>query len=112
MKIVDARSAPASPNPHGVHASMIHDTEHVQAAYITLQPGEALKLHATPVNAFFYILEGRGVVEIGDEREEVVADQFIESPAQVPHRLLNDSESVFRFLAVKTPRPKEKARVL
>ena len=38
MKIVDARSAPVSPNPHGVHASMIHDTEYVQAVHITLQP--------------------------------------------------------------------------
>ena len=112
MKIVDARSAPPSPNPHGVHASMIHDTEHVQTVHIMLQPGEALKLHATPVDVFFYILEGHGVVEIGDEREEVMADQFIESPARVPHRLLNESESVFRFLVVKTPRPKETTRVL
>ncbi len=112
MRIVDAISAPVSPNPHGVHASMIHDTPDAQAVHITLQPGEALKLHATHVDAFFYILEGRGVVEIGDEREEVVADQLIESPARVPHRLSNEGESVFRFLAVKTPRPTETTRVL
>jgi hypothetical protein len=34
MKIINTRTAPASPNPHGVHASMIHDTEHVQAVEI------------------------------------------------------------------------------
>ncbi|MGP8336854.1 MAG: cupin domain-containing protein [Methanosarcinaceae archaeon] len=112
MKIVDVLSAPLSPNPHGVHVSMIHDTGDAQAVHITLQPGEALKLHATPVDVFFYILEGRGIVEIGKEQEEVVADQLIESPARIPHRLLNKSDSVFRFLVVKTPRPGEKTRVL
>jgi len=99
MKVVDARSAPVSPNPHGVHASMIHDTEHVQAVHITLQPGEALKRHATPVDVFFYILEGRGIVEIGDEQQEVVADMLVERPARIPHRLRNDSDSVSWFLA-------------
>ena len=112
MKIINARSEPVSPNPHGVHASMIHDTEHVQAVHITLQPNEELKLHATPVDVFFYILEGRGIVEIGGEREEVTADMFIESPARIPHRLLNESDSIFRFLVVKTPRPKDKTRLL
>jgi len=112
MKIINTRSAPVSPNPHGVHASMIHDTEHVQAVHITLQPKEELKLHATPVDVFFYILEGRGIVEIGDEREEVTADRFIESPARIPHRLINESDSIFRFLVVKTPRPKDKTRLL
>ena len=112
MRIADALSASESPNPHGVHASMIHDTEHVQVVHITLQPSEALKLHSTPVDVFFYVLEGRGVVEIGGEREEVTTDMLIESPARVPHRLLNESDSVFRFLVVKTPRPKETTRLL
>ena len=57
MKIVDAISAPVSPNPHGVHASMIHDTPDAQAVHITLKLVEALKLHATPVDVFFYILD-------------------------------------------------------
>ncbi|MGP8320252.1 MAG: cupin domain-containing protein [Methanosarcinaceae archaeon] len=112
MKIVDVLSAPLHPNPHGVNVSMIYDTEDAQAVHITLQPGEALKLHATPVDVFFYILEGRGIVEIGKEQEEVVADHLIESPARIPHRLLNKSDSVFRFLVVKTPRPENKTRVL
>ena len=51
-----------------------------------MQPGEALKRHAPPVDVFFYILEGRGIVEIGDEQQEVVADTLVESPARIPHR--------------------------
>ena len=112
MKITEALRAPECPNLHGISARGLHETEHVQAVMVTLQPGEALKLHVTPVDVFFYVLEGCGVVEIGDEREEVSPDMLIASPARIPHRLLNESEAVFRFLVVKTPRPTETTRIL
>jgi len=112
MKIVNVLEAPEAPNPHGVSARAIHSTEHVQVSMVTLQPGEALKLHVTPVDVFFHVLEGEGVVEIGDEKEQVSADMLIHSPARIPHRLINDGEEEFRFLVVKTPRPTEQTRVL
>jgi mannose-6-phosphate isomerase-like protein (cupin superfamily) len=80
--------------------------------HITLQPGQALKKHITPVDVFFYILEGRVTVEIGDERREVGPDTLIESTAKIPHRLLNEGNSLGRVLVVKTPRPGEPTKVL
>ena len=49
-------------------------------------PGESLKLHITPVDVFFYVLEGAGVVDVGDERATVSRDRLIISPARIPHR--------------------------
>ena len=114
MKIINALEAPEAPNPHGVSARGLHSNEHVQAVMVTLLPGEALKLHLTPVDVFFYVLEGSGVVEVGGERQTVSRDMLIESPARIPHRLLNENESdaVFRFLVVKTPRPTGATKVL
>lgn len=112
MKIVNALAAADSPNPHGISARELLSTEHVQAVMVTLQPGEALKLHLTPVDVFFYVLEGEGVVEIGGEQQTVVRDMLVESPARIPHRLLNQSAAVFRCLVVKTPRPTEVTRLL
>jgi len=112
MKTVDARKAEASPNPHGVHASKIYDTEHAQAVHILLKPGESLKKHITPVDVFFYVLEGEGVVEIGEERETAGPDTLIESPARIPHRWSNESDEDFRVLVVKVPRPTEQTRLL
>ena len=77
-----------------------------------LKPGEALKKHITPVDVFFYVLEGKGVVEIGDETEEVSRDMLIESPAKIPHRLMNPGDEVFRVLVVKAPRQTEATRLL
>mgnify|MGYP005866217673 CR=1 FL=1 len=105
MKIVKALETQTSANPHGVSMRVLHDTEHVQVNTITLRPGEGLKRHTTPVDAFFYILEGQGIVEIDGEQAQVGPDTLVDSPAGHPHRLLNDGEGVFRFLVVKTPQP-------
>jgi len=48
MKIINALEAPEAPNPHGVSARGLHSNQHVQAVMVTLQPGQALKLHVTP----------------------------------------------------------------
>ncbi len=112
MNIVNALKASESPNPHGVSTRGLLATEHVQVVMVTLQPGEKLKLHITPVDAFFYVLEGEGIVEIGGEQQPVSADMLIESPVRIPHRLLNESDAVFRFLVVKTPRPTKSTKIL
>jgi mannose-6-phosphate isomerase-like protein (cupin superfamily) len=112
VKTVNALEVAEAPNPHNVSARPLHETEHVQVTMVTLQPGEALKRHVTPVDVFFYVIEGEGIVEIGDEQKRVTADMLIESPARIPHRLMNEAEGVFRFLVVKTPRQSESTRVL
>ena len=112
MEFVNALEAPEAPNPHGVSARRVHETEHVQVVMITLDPGETLKRHVTPVDVFFYGLEGMGIVEIGDEREVLVPDRLVPSPARIPHRLLNEGDETFRFLVVKTPRPTTSTKVL
>jgi len=112
MKSVEVKNAPSKPNPHGVDARNISDTQNAQVVHITLQPGQSLKTHITPVDVVFYVLEGRGVVEIGDERKEVGPDTLVESPARIPHSLVNESQGAFRVLVIKTPRPKEPTKML
>jgi mannose-6-phosphate isomerase-like protein (cupin superfamily) len=77
---------------------------------MALKPGQSLKKHVTPVDVFFYILEGKGTVEIGDEKQEVEKDMLIESPKNSPHLLSNTGEGTFRFLVVKVPKQKEPTR--
>ncbi|CVK34202.1 cupin domain-containing protein [Methanoculleus bourgensis] len=112
MKIVDVSKEPISETPHRVDARKIYDTEHATAVVITLAPGEALKKHITPVDVFFYVLEGTGIVEIGDERAEVEKDHLVDSPAKIPHRWINESDQTFRVLVVKVPRPTTGTRLL
>ena len=112
MEVVNAREADLTENPHQVKASRLYDTEHAQVVHITLEPGESLKKHVTPVDVFFYVLEGRGIVEIGDDTKEVGPDMLIPSPARIPHRWSNRSDKPFRVLVVKVPRPIEATKLL
>jgi len=112
VETVDAKAAPTMENPHGVKASMLYNTENAQVVHITLEPGEALKRHKTPVDVFFYVLEGTGVVEIGDEKQEVGKNTLVNSPAKIPHCWYNESQAVLRFLVVKVPRPATATKLL
>ena len=112
MKIVDVKSVPSAPNPHGVDARKIYDKEYAQVIVLTLKPEERLRKHITPVDVFFYVIEGKGIVEIGDEKEEVHADMLVESPANIPHCWYNESNEILRIVVVKMPRPKEATRLL
>lgn len=112
MKITDVAQVVSGPNPHHVDARKIYDTQHAMAVVITLQPGEALKKHITPVDVFFYVLEGTGVVEIGDEKQVVSKDMLVESPARIPHTWSNESGAVFRVLVVKVPKPTTETKLL
>lgn len=112
MNIVTYEKASKQDTPHGVDVRKLFDSEHVQVVEIQLMRGESLKKHITPVDVVFYVLEGEGEVEIGDERAAVKTDDLIESPKGVPHRLLNESSPAFRFLVMKTPKPTTSTRVL
>jgi len=72
---------------------------------MVLNPGESLKKHTTPVDVFFYVLEGEGIVEIGNEKQIVNKDMLVDSPKNIPHCLYNEGKEIFRVLVVKTPKP-------
>ena len=112
MKAAKYTEFPEKDTPHKVSVRMIYDHDHGQAVVISLKKGEGLKKHITPVDVMFYVLEGTGMVEIGDEVREVSRDMVIESPAGIPHHLFNESSPEFRFLVMKMPRPVKTTKVL
>ena len=112
MKTTDYHDQPRAENPHGVDVRRLYESEHALASHLTLQPGEKLRRHITPVDVFFYVLEGEGVIEIGDEKREVCADTVIDSPRDIPHCWYNESGAPLRILVVKVPRPGTKTRLL
>ncbi|OPY34491.1 MAG: Cupin domain protein [Methanomassiliicoccales archaeon PtaU1.Bin124] len=112
MKVTRLLDLEDRKNPHGVTVKTVYDHDSAQAVHITLEPGQELKRHVTPVDVFFYILEGKGQVEIGDEVREVDKDTVVDSPANIPHRLMNPFRETMRFLVVKAPRPDAKSKLL
>lgn len=104
MRIVKVKDTASFANAHGVDARRIFESKDADVICMSLGAGQSLKRHTTPVDVFFYILEGKGVVEVGDEAQEVEKDTVIDSPKGIPHLLRNTGEGVFRFLVVKLPK--------
>lgn len=99
-------------NPHGVDVRRVYESEHALSSIITLKPGEKLIRHITPVDVFFYVLSGTGMVEVGKEKETVTADTVIDSPKGIPHCWYNESSEDLRVLVVKAPRPTSSTQLL
>lgn len=114
MKIIELENVTSSDTPHKVLVRKLLAFKHASIVHIELKPGESLKKHITPVDACFYVLEGNGRVEIGDEIKEVKKDDLIFSPAKIVHTLYNseNSEATFKFLVIKTPTPVSETKVL
>jgi len=112
MKIIDVKKSPVMENIHNIKASELYKTDHAVAVHITLEPGEELKPHITPVDVFFYILEGTPDIMVGGERKTVKRDMLVESPANIPHCIYNPTENRARVLVVKVPKPKKATRLL
>ena len=96
-------------NAHGVDARNIYNKDEAMITVLSLEPGQSLKPHITPVDVAFYVLEGTGVVEVGDEKLEVTKDTLIESPKDILHCWYNESEEPLRVMVVKAPKPVKKS---
>jgi mannose-6-phosphate isomerase-like protein (cupin superfamily) len=59
----------------------------------------------------FYVLSGKGTIEIGDEQREVGADTLIFSPARIPHCWYNRGSEAVKIMMAKTPRPAAATRL-
>lgn len=112
MIINSATTVTAHENPHQVDVRRLYDHDSAQVMHITLQPGQSLKPHITPVDVFFYILEGDVDVLVGDETITIGKDNLVESPKDIIHCLSNSSGSIARILVVKAPKPVTKAKLL
>jgi quercetin dioxygenase-like cupin family protein len=106
VKTVTAEQIAVADNPHGVDVRHLYSTPDVVVSQITLEPGEVVKPHKAPVDAFFYVLEGAPLVEIEGEAALGEPGMLVPSAKGRVHAIRNESAARARFLVVKTPNPK------
>jgi len=90
---------------HKLDVRRIYDRDNAQVSHLRLESGQSLKPHITPVDVFFYVLEGTPDIMVGDETITVGVDSLVESPKDIIHCIYNNSDRDIRVLVVKSPRP-------
>lgn len=112
MKITRANETPVHETVHKIDARQLYNKDSAQAIHIKLEAGESLKPHITPVDVFFYVLEGSPEILVGEERLTVEEDSLVESPKDIPHCISNNTDKIVRVLVVKAPKPTTKTKLL
>ncbi len=112
MKITKVEESPVKENPHKIDSRLLYDHDAAQVIHLTLQAGESLKPHITPVDVFFFILEGTPEIMVGTEKEIIESNCLVESPKDIPHCIYNHTNETVRVLVIKTPKPIKKTILL
>lgn len=80
----------------GGAATMLFDSSELQGilffAHGLLKPGKMLERHIDPYEEIYYVLQGQGIMTVGDEEQQVSAGDAIWLPYGVPHSLLNNGD--------------------
>ena len=70
------------------------------------EPGQVQKVHAHPgADKLYYVVEGRGEFEVGDEKQELGAGELLYVPEDVPHGVTNTGTERLAVMIVITPNP-------
>ncbi|MFY9558345.1 MAG: cupin domain-containing protein [Blastocatellia bacterium] len=84
----------------------LFETERMFADLYCLEPGQEQKLHAhSGADKVYFVLEGTGRFQIGDDDADLGPDQIVLAPANIPHGVRNDSAARLVLLVFMAPNP-------
>jgi quercetin dioxygenase-like cupin family protein len=70
---------------HGVEGQSIHNDESGVVAELAFRPKATMAPHSNPNLSYFVVIEGGGVVQVGEERARVAAGEAVVWPPDVVH---------------------------
>jgi quercetin dioxygenase-like cupin family protein len=103
MEVVKISEVPTFITPVGVLARKLLDRSSFLIMNLLLKPGEAVEKHDMPDDAFFYVIKGSGIIEIGEEQTSAGETDIVFSPKNTPRGLYASPDQEFNVLIVRSP---------
>ncbi len=69
-------------------------------AYAMLPPGNVIEEHVDPVEEIYFILKGKGIMQVAEDRREVKERDAIWIPAGAPHALENHTKAETEIMVI------------
>jgi len=103
VEIIKLSELEGTKNKRGVIAKAVLKHDNAQVMNLVLSEGDIVPAHQVPVDVFFYVVEGKGTLRIGDESNVVEAGTVITCSPNTEMELKADQGDKFEVLNVKTP---------
>ena len=108
MKILHRRSAPRYRRPEGITSFLLASSRtcgarHLSATLVEIEPGGHQRVHSHDPEQIYFILEGRGVMRVGEEEREVEEGDCIFIPSRAAHGIENRTKGVLRYFSAASP---------
>jgi len=79
------------------------ESRNLTTTLVEMQPHGVQRVHSHEPEQMYYILEGEGIMTVGNETKNVSAGDCIFLPAGVPHGLENKANTALRYLSAASP---------
>ncbi len=108
MKILKKEKAPRYTRADGITSYLLassrtSDSKFLTTTLVEIRPSGEQRIHSHIPEQVYFILEGKGQITVGDEKESVGPGDCIFIPSGVSHGLKNDGEVMLRYLSAAAP---------
>src|SRR5437762_2328797 len=102
MHILKKKTAPRYVRSEGITSYLLASprtsrAEHMTTTLAVIQPGGEQRLHRHQPEQVYFILEGTGLMTVGNEAQQVGPGDCVFIPSGQPHGLKNAGDSVLRY---------------
>ena len=104
MHILKKETAPRYVRPEGITSYLLasprtSSAEHLTTTLAVIQPGGEQRIHSNRPEQVYFILEGTGLMTVGDETQHVGPGDCIFIPSGKPHGLKNEGATTLRYFS-------------
>ena len=108
MQVLKAETAPRYIRAEGITSHLLASprtcgAEHLTTTLAIIQPGGAQRMHSHAPEQVYFILEGSGLMTVGDETRRVGPGDCIFIRSGESHGLKNDGTTILRYFSAAAP---------
>jgi len=104
MNVIKMNELKGGINQKGILMKILVDHEHATVRNLVLYSKQVIPPHQVLVDVFFYIVEGKGSIQIGEIKMDVEAQDIVLCPPNTLMSIFADKGTTLSFLNVKTPK--------
>jgi mannose-6-phosphate isomerase-like protein (cupin superfamily) len=108
MHVLKKETAPRYIRPAGITSYLLasprtSSAEHLTTTLAVIQPGGEQRLHSHRPEQVYFIFEGRGLMTVGSETQQVEPGDCIFIPSGLAHGLKNNGDVTLRYFSAAAP---------